>query len=129
VSGVRAPFTIALVIEIRIGDAVLTRVPDASIGQIVPLQVACIRRFQQGCGFPVTFAGLDLNDAGKPAGHRTVWLHPSMPVVFDYGTDYAAIEVDEAHVDKLMEAMDATELGVIISTKYISLAFTQEPHP
>jgi hypothetical protein len=112
-------------IELRIGDCVVLRTWNTSVDQIATLHIAAIRRFRQGLGFPVTFVGFQDDHDRRPAGHATVWLHPSMPVVFDYGTDYEPVEVDDAQVDRAMKEMDASELGVIIANASVPVAFTE----
>ena len=110
-------------VEIRVGDHVVLRTWANSVEQIATLHIAAIRRFRQGGGFPATFVGYDDDVNRDPAGHRTVWLHPSMPVVFDYGTDYEPVEIDEARVARALEQMDSTELGVIVANASIPTAF------
>lgn len=116
--------------QIRIGDTLV--LSTTSVGAVVNLQVAILRRFGQGQGCAVTFVGFGENNYGDPAGHETVWFHPSMPVVFDYGTDSVRVEVDDAIVDAHLQAMDDGELGVLISpTKvdYALLTFAPAPRP
>jgi hypothetical protein len=97
------------VIFISVGNKVVLKCNESSAREIVALQVAMIRRFQRGMGFPVTFLGFDEDVTGEPSRHITLWLHPSMSVEFDYGTDCPQVEVDDVLVDKHMHAMDTTE--------------------
>lgn len=110
-------------VEIRVGDHVVLRTWATSVEQIATLHIAAIRRFRQGGGFPATFVGYDDDVNRDPAGHRTVWFHPSMPLVFDYGTDYEPVEIDEARVARALEQMDSTELGVIVANASVPTAF------
>lgn len=98
-------------IEIRAGADLVLRTWTTNIEQIATLQVAAIRRFQRGCGFPATFVGFDNGLDRQPAGHRTVWFPPSVSMVFDYGTDYEPVQIEESRVVRLPAEMDASELG------------------
>jgi hypothetical protein len=111
-------------IEIRVGDYVLLRTWETSVEQIATLHIATVRRFRQGRGFPVTFVGHQDSVERTPAGHMTVWFHPSMAVTFDYGTDYEPVQIDEAQIAHALEQMDASELGVIIAKAHVPVAFT-----
>jgi hypothetical protein len=83
---------------------------------------ATIRRFRQRHGFPVTFVGFGLKLDRSPAGHKTVWFDPSMAVTFNYGTDYEPVKVDEDHIARTIDEMDASELGVIIANAQVRVA-------
>ena len=88
--------------------------PPTDIEQITTLHIATVRRFRQGRGFPVTFVGYQDSVERTPAGHMTVWLHPSIAVTCDYGADYDAVRV-EVQIVHAFKQMDANELGVIIA--------------
>lgn len=111
-------------IEIRIGDCVLLRTWETSVEQIAVLHIATIRRFREGRGFPVTFIGFQDSVARTPAGHTTVWFHPSMAVTFDYGSDYEPVQVDEAQIVHALEQMDSSDLGVVLAKAHVPVAFT-----
>jgi hypothetical protein len=102
-------------IEVRVGEHVVLRTWGDHIEQIARLQLATIRRFRRGQGFPVTFVGFEQTLDRCAAGHKTVWFHPSMAVSFDYGTDHEPIDVDENQITQAIEEMDASELGVIVT--------------
>ncbi len=87
------------------------------------LNIATVRRFRQGRGFAVTFVGFQDGIDRAPAGHTTVWLHPSMPVIFDYGTGYEPVQVDEGAVAEALEKMDTSELGVVVTRAEVPVAF------
>jgi hypothetical protein len=110
-------------IEISVGGHVVLRTWASSAQQIATLHVATIRRFRRGLGFPATLVGFEDDIDKAPAGYRTVWLHPSIPIVFDYGTDYQPVEIDESRVALLVEQMDSTELGVVIANSAVPTAF------
>jgi hypothetical protein len=112
-----------VLIEIRIGDHVLLRTGDSCIEQIAVLNVATVRRFREGRGFAVTFVGFQNDVDRMPAGHTTVWFHPSMPVTFDYGTGYDPVQVDEVQIARALEEMDASELGVVVARARVPVAF------
>ncbi len=107
-------------IEIRINGAVLLRTWDSIVDDIATLQVAAMRQFRRGCGFPVTFVGFQESIERTPAGHMTVWLHPSMPVIFDYGTAYTPVQIDEEKISAAIEAMETDELGFIVAKADVS---------
>lgn len=113
-------------IEIRVGADVVLRTWTSNVEQIATLHVAAIRQFRRGRGFPATFVGYDNDLDRQPAGHRTVWFSPSVPVVFDYGTDYQPIGIDESQVSRAMGEMDTGEFGVIVLNACIPGPFTIE---
>ncbi|BBZ82695.1 hypothetical protein MABM_26110 [Mycobacteroides abscessus] len=89
---------------------------DSSAAEIAHLHVAAIRRFREGKGFPVTFAGHLEDVYGDPAGQMSIWFHPGMTLAFDYGTT-APVLIDEDRVVKTLESMDSSELGVLIGVR------------
>ncbi|OBF41933.1 hypothetical protein A5719_11210 [Mycolicibacterium peregrinum] len=113
-------------IEIRVGADVVLRTWTSNVEQIATLHVAAIRRFRLGLGFPATFVGYDNDLDRRPAGHRTVWFSPSVPVVFDYGTDYQPTGIDEGQVSRATEEMDTSEFGVIVLNACIPTPFSVE---
>jgi hypothetical protein len=102
-------------IEIRINGAVLLRTWDSNAEEIATLQIAVMRQFRRGHGFPVTFVGFQQSLDRMPAGHMTVWLHPSMPVIFDYGTACPPARIDEEKIAAATHAMENDELGFLIA--------------
>ena len=113
-------------IEIWVGAHLVLRTWATGVEQIATLHVAAIRRFRDGGGFPATFIGYDNGVDRQAAGHRTVWFSPSVPVVFDYGTDYEPTRIDESEVARAMEEMDTSELGVIVVNAHVPSAFAAE---
>lgn len=109
-------------IEIRLGGQVVVRTTTSSIEEIATLHIAAFRRFRQGRGFPASFVGFDDDVNREPAGHRTVWFHPSIPVVFDYGTSYEPVDVEETRIAHAIEQMDSSELGVIVARASVPTA-------
>lgn len=109
-------------IEIRVGEHVILRTGSGSIEEIATLHIAAVRRFREGRGFPATFVGFEDDVNREPAGHRTVWLHPSMPVVFDYGTSYEPVDIDEARIAAALADMDSSELGVVVARAEVATA-------
>ncbi|MEA2446294.1 MAG: hypothetical protein QOJ12_3590 [Thermoleophilales bacterium] len=45
-----------------------------------------------------------------------------MAVTFNYGTDYEPVKVDEDHIARTIDEMDASELGVIIANAQVRVA-------
>lgn len=114
-------------IEVRVGAHVVLRTWTSNVEQIATLHVAAIRRFRRGRGFPATFVGYDNDLDRQPAGHRTVWFSPSVPVVFDYGTDYEpTTRIEESQVAGAMAEMDSSAFGVIVVNAGVATAFTVE---
>ncbi len=79
------------------------------------LQVATVRRFSEGRGFFLTMAGH--RDDGQETS-ASYWLHPSIPLLFDYDTENdegerpEQIEIDVEVVESFLNVMDRP-IGVL----------------
>ncbi|WP_457156508.1 DUF7882 family protein [Mycobacteroides abscessus] len=101
-------------ITISDGESLIYRGHPREARELAHLHIAAIRRFQQGNGFPVTFLGLIEGDDGEPAGQTSVWFHPGMNLIVDYG-QAGPVLIDESKVDANLKAMDS-DLGVVLQS-------------
>jgi len=74
------------------------------------LELAVSVKFRRGESFAFTLAAGDLK-AGQ--GHRVFWMHPSIPVQFQYDHDRRAIRMNTRWVERLIETA-FTDVGLRI---------------